>query len=343
MGVRFGFPVEVADKAEVCKERGKDKPYGDVDVIVALNEKEKRFAMVELVKNAVGLDEGQILKNDTIYSFLSKERFQIDLMFCEAENLEFLLAFESNNDFGALLGHLLTPLKLKWSNLGLVLKLETEEVPGVGTCKDEVVLTNDVAEVCSFLGLPAHSLDGKTRLSTRQVFEVLTKTRVFFPVDYDEKYKIRERRKRRPVSDAFFKFLESSQEDLEAEKLKLYKDDEVEEVFRTFKRKDMEYREYIDFISEHFNKKDEVEMKLNQLFEKNTKPQGNPKLNFQVLCSWFPEVEQNTVGKILAKVKSKHSGTGKDAFEDWIDKTDIEDIRLEVEKCKDVVMKIKNN
>ena len=144
MGVRFGFPVEVADKAEVCKERGKDKPYGDVDVIVALYEKNKRFAIVELVKNALGLDEGQILKNDTIYSFLSKERFQIDLMFCEAENLEFLLAFESNNDFGALLGHLLTPLKLKWSNMGLVLKLETEEVPGVGTCKDEVVLTNDV-------------------------------------------------------------------------------------------------------------------------------------------------------------------------------------------------------
>ena len=248
MGVRFGFPVEVADKAEVCKERGKDKPYGDVDVIVALDEKEKRFAIVELVKNAVGLDEEKILKNDTIYSFLSKERFQIDLMFCEAENLEFLLAFESNNDFGALLGHLLTPLKLKWSNMGLVLKLETEEVPGVGTCKDEVVLTIDVAEVCSFLGLPAHSLDGKTRLSTRQVFEVLTKTRVFFPVDYDEKYKIRERRKRRPVSDAFFNLLESSQEDLEADKLKLYKDDEVEEVFRMFKRKDMEYREYIEFV-----------------------------------------------------------------------------------------------
>ena len=36
--IGFGFPVEVADKAELCREIGKDKPYGDVDVIVALEE-----------------------------------------------------------------------------------------------------------------------------------------------------------------------------------------------------------------------------------------------------------------------------------------------------------------
>ena len=217
-GVSFGFPVEVEDKAEVCKERGKDKPYGDVDAIIAVDDKEKRKEIVDIVKNAIGLEDGKVLKNDTIYSFLSKERFQIDLMFCEQENLEFLLAFESNNDFGALLGHLLTPLKLKWSNLGLVLKLEIVNVSGVGPCKADLVLTNDVSVVCRFLGLPGHSLDGKTRMTTKEVFEVLTKTKVFFASDYDEKYKVRERKKKRPVSDAFFTFLESKQGDLEEKK-----------------------------------------------------------------------------------------------------------------------------
>ena len=338
-GVSFGFPVEVLDKAVICKERGKDKPYGDVDVIIAVEDHEMINEIMEIAKNSVGLEGGGVLKNDTTYSFLTRERFQIDFMFCEPENLQFILAFKSNNDFGALLGHLLTPLRLKWSNLGLVLKLEIAEVSGVGTCKADVVLTNDVSEVCSFLGLPGHSLDGRTRMSTREIFEVLTRTRVFFVTDYDGKYKIRERRKRRPVSDAFFNLLESNENNLEEKKRVLYKDDELEMMFRKFRNNNIQYEEYIELISEQFNKKPEVLEILTSLKENaNSKPKPNPKFNFQVLCSWFPAMEQNTVGKILAKVKSKHSGTGKDAFEDWINNTEIENIKLEVENIKEIFL-----
>eukprot|EP00092_Neocalanus_flemingeri_P033686 GFUD01036619.1.p1 GENE.GFUD01036619.1~~GFUD01036619.1.p1 ORF type:complete len:368 (+),score=122.49 GFUD01036619.1:72-1175(+) len=335
--VSFGFPVEVADKAEVCKERGKDKPYGDVDVIIAVDDKENRPSIVDLVQNVVGIEGDKQLKNDTIYSFLSIERFQIDLMFCEQEHLEFLLAFESNNDFGALLGHLLTPLKLKWSNLGLVLKLETSKVSGVGTCKAEVALTSDVSEVCRFLGLPGYSLDGKTRMSTREMFEVLTRTKVFFTGDYDENYQVRERRKRRPVSDAFFNFLESKQGDLVEEE----KNDEVEILFRNFRNNSIEYEEYIEIIGEHFNKKEEVIERFNLLKETGSrKAKPNPKFNFQILCSWCPGIDQNTVGKIMASVKSKNSGTGKADFEDWINQTEMEEIKLQVEKCRDSLVKI---
>ena len=90
-------------------------------------------------------------------------------------------------------------------------------------------------------------------------------------------------------------------------------------------------------ISKHFNKKDEMTERLNLL---NTKSSPNPKFNFQVLCSWLPGVEQNKVGKVMAKVKSKHSGTGKDRFEDWINKTEVEDIKLEVESARDEVLKM---
>ena len=69
--VRYGVPVEVADKAEICRERGKDKPYGDVDVIIAIGDQNKRLDIVDKVKNAVGLEEGKILRNDTTYSFLT--------------------------------------------------------------------------------------------------------------------------------------------------------------------------------------------------------------------------------------------------------------------------------
>jgi len=339
--VKYGYPLEVSDKEEICRERGKDKPYGDVDVIIALNEGSKRSRIVELVINTIGLDGGEVLRNSSTYSFLTRERFQIDLLFCKEENFDFILAFKSNNDFGALLGHLLTPLKLKWSDIGLTLKLETEHVPGIGTYKDEVFLTNNTSQVCDFLGLPGHSLDGKTRLSTQEVFEVLTKSKVFFSAKYDEKYKIRERRKRRPVSDVFFNLLETCSEDLEGEKQKLYKNDDLEKLFSKCINKEIGYKEYIIKISEYFNKKEEVNKRLIELLDKKVKPKGNPKLNFELLCSWYPGIEQNTVGKILAKVKSKYSGAGKDSFDEWIDNTENEDIRIEVEHCKDSLLNAK--
>merc|ERR1712096_232117 len=110
----------------------------------------------------------------------------------------------------------------------------------------------------------------------------------------------RERKKKRPVSDAFFTFLESKQEGLEEKKRERYKNDEVEKLFRNYRSKTIQDEEYIKVISNHFNKKDEMMERLNLL---NTKSSPNPKFNFQVLCSWLPGVEQNKVGKILAKLK----------------------------------------
>ena len=110
-------------KQKTHRARGKEKPYGDVDIIIGMEGSEDRVEVVNQVMKEVGC-ESKVLRNDSTYSFLTKERYQIDLAFCRLENLEFLLAFKSNNDFGALLGHLLTPLKLKWSEEGLSLRLE---------------------------------------------------------------------------------------------------------------------------------------------------------------------------------------------------------------------------
>ena len=127
-------------KQKTHRARGKEKPYGDVDIIIGMEGSEDRVEVVNQVMKEVGC-ESKVLRNDSTYSFLTKERYQIDLAFCRLENLEFLLAFKSNNDFGALLGHLLTPLKLKWSEEGLSLRLEVEAVPGLGTKKKDFALT----------------------------------------------------------------------------------------------------------------------------------------------------------------------------------------------------------
>ena len=72
------------------------------------------------VINLLGGVWGEFNRNDSTYSFLSRERYQIDLKFCHLPDLEFLAAFKGNNDFGALLGHLLTSLHLKWSDSGML-------------------------------------------------------------------------------------------------------------------------------------------------------------------------------------------------------------------------------
>ena len=107
-------------------KRKKD-PYGDIDVIIGLDDESRKDELVQTLTNVLGTSGCQNVKNSPTYSVLSPEKYQIDLMFCKEPNLDFIVAFKSNNDFGALLGHLLTPLKMKWTEEGLFLKLEVEK------------------------------------------------------------------------------------------------------------------------------------------------------------------------------------------------------------------------
>ena len=328
LGLEFIIPVEVKDKAEICRLRGKDKPYGDVDFIVARNENIDTEEVVRKVIETVEGNSDQILKNDSTYSFLTSDLYQVDLKFCHYKNLHFLAAFKSNNDFGALLGHLLTPMLLKWSESGLMLKLKKENVSGVGAVKAEFLLTNNISEVCNFLGLPQYCLDSVTRLSCREIFDILTSSRVFFHNDYDEKYKIRERRKKRPVSDTFFKYLESENIDLlNARKFEQYKDDKIVDLLTNFRESLISTDEYQGKMSELFNLKTELEAKLCEMEAKLSPPTLDPKFNHKILSNWFPKLSTNQQGKLFGKLKSKYSGSGSDSWSKWIQETDMEIIR----------------
>jgi len=338
-GLEFRIPVEVADKAEICRLRGKEKPYGDVDIIVGVlgGDNTNRLGLVHSVIAAVGGDSREIHINDSTYSFLTCERYQVDIKFCERENLPFLAAFKSNNDFGALLGHLLSPLKLKWSEKGLMLKLKLENVSGVGSVKADFLLTRDLARLCSLLHLPAHSLDGRTRLSCPEIFEILTRCSAFFPGDYDEKYKIRERRKKRPVSDTFFNHLEGSDvQQLGEEKMKIFEEDKAENIFRKFRHKNLDYSDYILKIAEVFGLQDDLKRKLAEMKTKLTDSAVHPKFNYRTLVDWYPDLQPNTLGKLLGKIKSKHSGNGRESFTEWIESTSLQEIKNEAETIRSI-------
>ena len=194
-GVRTGFPVEVQDKEELCHKLGKGSPYGDVDFMVGVDDESKKAEIIAVLKEALGATSEASTRKSKECSLLTKERYQVDVLFCPVENFDFLLAFKGNNDFGALLGHLLTPFRLKWSEQGLALKLNIGKVPNVGTVKFDFLLTNNVTEVCDFLCVPYFCLDGKTRMSSQDIFNVLTACKLFFNNnDYDQKYKLKERK-----------------------------------------------------------------------------------------------------------------------------------------------------
>jgi len=339
--IKFAFPVEVSDKAEICRQRGKEKPFGDVDVIVALDDPEKRVGIVNSVRRSTGpQDEDTVLANGGTYNFLTKERYQVDIKFCKTENLHFLTACKSNNDFGALLGHLLSPLQLKWSEAGLVLKLLIN-VHG-GAVKSDFVLSKECGNICKFLGIPSFTLDGKTRLSCSQIFEVLTRSRVFFPHQYDQKYHIRQRKKRRPVSDTFFNYLESSEDSVMARKRELYRDDAIEETLRKFRNRELGYDEYILVIGQYFNRKEEVRRACESMKCKTVQRRGkNEKFNFYILKSWFPDLDPKMVGRLIVKIKRKHS-KGKHpraAFDEWVQRTEISLLREEAFKCRQELFK----
>jgi len=338
---QFIIPVEVSDKKEICRVRGKEKPYGDVDVIVARNVELKDEDLAKLLIDVLGGNHDEMIKNDSTYSFLTRERYQVDIKFCQEKDLRFLGAFKSNNDFGALLGHLLTPLQIKWSDGGLMLKLKKENVSGVGAVKADFLLSKNIPEVCEFLGIPTYSLDCKTRLSCQEIFDILTKSRVFLASSYEEKYKIRERRKRRPVSDTFFTKLEESDlESLMKRKSEIFCDDKIVELLSNYREEKISNEKYILMIAQHFDLENALVAKLEKMDSKLPPETLNKKFNHLILAEWFPELKQNDLGKLFGKIKSKFSGSGK--WDQWIEETQISDIRKESELVKQHLNEQKN-
>ena len=192
--------------------------------------------------------------------------------------------------------------------------------------------------MCDFLSLPRHSLDCETSLSCREIFEILTTCRAFFPHEYDEKYKIRERRKRRPVSDTFFSYLEADNvEQLYTRKRGKFKeDDEIENLFCSFRGDKMTYDDYILRIADLFQKRRELEDKLEAMEAKLQPAQLDPKFNHVILASWFPGLGPNDLGKLFGKLKSRHSGAGPGGWAQWVEATELAVIREEAEDCADV-------
>ena len=108
----------------------------------------------------------------------------------------------------------------------------------------------------------------------------------------------------------------------------------VENIFRKFRHKNLEYSDYILQIAEVFGLQDDLKRKLEEMKTKLRDSSVHPKFNFRTLADWHPDLQPNTIGKLLGKMKSKHSGNGRESFNDWIESTSLQEIRNEAETLR---------
>ena len=97
-------------------------------------------------------------------------------------------------------------------------------------------------------------------MTTCEIFDILTTCRFFIiNSNYDQKYKIKERRKRRPVADTFFSLLEAEEQKESGATLAnknhiRFQNDEVYKILLDFRDNEIDYENYVEKISNHFGK-----------------------------------------------------------------------------------------
>ena len=295
-----------------------------MDVVVGLDGEAEQI--VERVLAKLGGEDKTIVRHDTNFSFLTRESYQVDMNFCPKENFQFLLAFKSNNDFGGLVGHLLSSLAMKLSDKGLILKVKVFNVPEIGTVKKEVVLTKEPGKVCDFLGLPRFCLDGHTRMSSKQIFQVITESQIFERELYDSQaFVVRHKVQRRPLSREFCRLLQNFSGENHKE----------ENIFKKFRKNSILLTEYYNNICLNFNQVDKLQIiHENCAKQKQTVDLYKCKFSFEVLLETYPDMEKEQGGNILRKLKRESNKREKGGFSKWVHQTDLKEIFREVERVR---------
>ena len=318
IGVTFSFPPEIADKADlVLKYKGDDRPYGDVDVIVGLEDGHVTSREVtDIVFKALKCPE-RPKTNSATHNLITQDGHQVDLLYTNRDNVAFMSALKANNDFLAFFGHLMTEFGLKMTPKGLTLKIEL----GKTMAKKDLALTKDLTLICEFFGLEGRCLDGETRLTSQEAFEAIVKSRIYFhrKKEFDEKYHKRESRKGRAMIQRLFELLDDYEGQFEDKK------DEGHLVRMAFKDKAENLEE---FILNYFSKSDEA-AKIRETSK--AKFDARKKLDFMEMWSWFPDKLDAQKGVLVVKhLRQKFAGGSHQEFNLWVNQVPEERLKEEV-------------
>ncbi len=219
---------------------------------------------------------------------------------------------------------------MKFTEQGLILTLVFHFERGrvQQTRKVDVTLTTYRDDICDFLCLPLKCLDGRTRLSTRDAFECLMRSAVYFHSqdEFSDKYKEREGKKGRAMIAKMFQYLAEYTGEYEAEK----EENQQRREFRAFleggDRKALD-----DFILGHFGKLEEAEGTRRQYEQTESNPNA---FTFADLADLLPDLklreDKSKVAEVmtrLRKVMGKPESKTRTDLDVWFTGKEEEEIK----------------
>ena len=152
-------PPEVADK----------ETFGDIDFCIADPESRSLKEITTTICRSFSFLLHKIeapKKHGNIISFLTIERYQIDVAVVHQDDLRIHVAAAANGDFAWILQMSLNLQGLLLNSNGLFLRNRKLVEQGLLSKRGaQFLLSKDPALISSFLGLPEHAFDGKTSLS----------------------------------------------------------------------------------------------------------------------------------------------------------------------------------
>jgi len=177
-------PPELADK----------ESYGDVDIVFVMppGAVEGNSMPVCDLDAAMMLALGSSVPpvvNGQVRSFLTSERFQVDLIQAEPSEFETTKAFMSHADLSSIMGNEVSRWGLKFGMDGLSLDLSSSEDPAVvaesgftvSRQQARVWLSSDVHCIYIFLGLPPAFADGSARVTLSEMLAAIMASPFFVP------------------------------------------------------------------------------------------------------------------------------------------------------------------
>ncbi len=183
LGWRIRWPAEISDKVS----------FGDADFNISFpfhhttGEREENNHILESTLCRLLDCTARPLWHGCQVSFLSRERFQVDVKIVKDEDIDIHTGIHSHGDFCWLMQLSLEKVGLLLNEKGLFLRdahlYRTLSIKGRKSVA--FFLSKDPVAICNFLGLPSFVLDGETSLSYLAVFDIVVNHKYFQPRAYD--------------------------------------------------------------------------------------------------------------------------------------------------------------
>ena len=298
---RFDVPKEFP-----CKDS-----FGDLDILLVVpSSTDVRTLINELFHPT------EIVHNGDVYSF-DVEQFQIDFILVDEERFDNALVYFSYSDLGGLIGNICQKIGLKYGIQGLWMNVHDQEGDPT-TTSTRLILSTDVKQIFHFLGY-----DYETYCQGFQhendFFQWIRQGKYFRSSYFDDNrlnHAHRQRSSKRPVFMKFRAYL--NEQNVDQNEINRSFDDDADQLIFTVRQQALIY----------FNKQDEYHRIIQ---EREDKRHIREKYNGR----YFSDLD-NDKSMIHVHMKSfeKRFAQTDEEFRRWVIKTDVEQIKQEIDKYK---------